>query len=491
MKAHSSRSAPERSGNQSVPAAVVDARPGSQPPGGALADFFANSPYLTAQRRALENLLSCKDGQDQPLRRPPLVQRKLADARKYIKHNKMTEIDGEFTSWQLRDAIVDFAKKHPQDVRLQGLLDAWNDGYANNSNWRIKHPESPSNAAPQGSAGTTSSASSETSEDESPSSSDATDTVSTASVTPPLTPSSAKPGASQSPFRGIGPRGQSDTLFMGLVEEGAYSPSGPRHPPNKEVFESERRMSTVFAKGFEARMDVPIEDARKRTQTLKHKGGLGEAVISGPGRFLRATGKQHLGGTRYAEFLPELSGDLGLSESEMAGLLRHALLDDKQFQEKASAYGGEVQEALTQVVMLFHNEIINRSSTNLVDIIGLLARTENDEDKPFGEALLTTAKFPPAKKDTKSRTGGQENSAIHLEAPRYKTHKSGEELLERFKSKGDTKMQAIWENHKLAHVSTMQKHNISDREAWNRAVDRLLEKYLENLVNNWDFTIKS
>ena len=156
MKTFCSRSAPESSSHRSVPAAAVEARIGSQPPGGALADLVANSPYMIAQRRVLEDLLSCKDGQDRPLPRDlPPVQRKLEDARAYITSNNMA-IDATKKSWALRAAIMAFARKHPEEALLRGLVAAWNKGYADNTNWRIDLDVVPSSARPQGSAGTTS-----------------------------------------------------------------------------------------------------------------------------------------------------------------------------------------------------------------------------------------------------------------------------------------------------------------------------------------------
>jgi hypothetical protein len=118
-------------------------------------------------------------------------------------------------------------------------------------------------------------------------------------------------------------------------------------------------------------------------------------TTSGKGRSMSMTGSKALGATRYAEFLPKLPTTTGLAPEKLALALRNGLLNGGEFEKTIESLPNEKQKtALTQTVLLLHNEIINRSAGNLIGIIGAIDRQiTHPEDKTLTERLTASSLF--------------------------------------------------------------------------------------------------
>ena len=209
----------------------------------------------------------------------------------------------------------------------------------------------------------------------------------------------------------------------------------------------ERQFETYMDATMAAETGHSLEDLRGKTATMTHNAGLSSGTTKMAGRFITMRGPKVLGDTQYAKFLPRLHTDTGLTHQDLAAIIEAGLLQDETYQQLMQGLNGDQREMVAQTVTLFHNEILHRSSTNLVTIVHELRRAAENGDNIAGR-LLKKAKLAPTKGQTVSKTGGQEYSQIGHEIKRYKTHKRGTELLDHFRKTNDVELEEMWQQNK-------------------------------------------
>lgn len=230
---------------------------------------------------------------------------------------------------------------------------------------------------------------------------------------------------------------------MDLENLGSYSPTHQSTPPDTPVFTAYRRYSNDFSAMFEAEFGSATADIRKTSTVLEHKTRGDRGTTFGTGRFMTMTGPKVLGDTRYEEFLPSLPALTGLTESGVAQAIIDGLLDNAAFVKTLGTLSSDKgREALTQTVRLMNNEILHRSSINLIAIIGAAKRTIKDPTKGLGDRLEASGLFVPQGKDH-NKIGGQQLSRIHHPDKQ-------DDLIEDL----DDDLTEIWENNKKALKST-------------------------------------
>ena len=258
-----------------------------------------------------------------------------------------------------------------------------------------------------------------------------------------------------------------------------YSPGADVTPPNSPVWKFERRFSGDFSDMFEKEYGASTSDVRSEKTVLEHIDTSARGTTYGAGRFMTMTGPKVLGETRYEDFLPKLPGLTGLDGVGVARAIIQGLLDDAAFIVTLSSIKTEHgAEALTKTVRLMHNEIIHRSSTNLISIIGGAVRTVTDSSKTLGARYQAEARFPPQAKDYPSAIGGQQFSRLHHEG-------NQEEMLKRT----EVELDAIWRLNKKALASVLNAHYADYDELLKDLSAKLTEKYIANLKGSWKFEV--
>lgn len=268
---------------------------------------------------------------------------------------------------------------------------------------------------------------------------------------------------------------QSSEFSLDLL--GSYTPSkAPGTPPGHDVLERDRRRSDMFLeigkqKGFS-------RDVRSRTTTLTHRDTGSKAKTVTAGRFM--VGLKGLGKTRYQEFLPQLPEWTGLTEVEVAQAVIDGLLDDEKFQKTLETLPKpEGKDALLSTIKLMHNEILHRSSTNLLSIIGAAKRTVEDPSKGLSDRLTTEARFIPSIKDdkrkkVKKKIGGQAFSRMHQPDKEI----SEEDLR--------SELQEVWRKYRKSEAAVTQESFGGNVEAMMESLSEgLAKKYWENFGEHW------
>ncbi len=184
-------------------------------------------------------------------------------------------------------------------------------------------------------------------------------------------------------------------------------------PSADAVYHLKRSGSLDFSDQFQSKFGLPTDDARKSTIKMSTAAN-NSYTTRGTGRFMSVANSQ-LGKTAYRDFLPKLPEKIGQSEPETAQLLLDSLTDRTAYTLKASLLSSTSQLALEQASMLFHNEIIHRSSSNLPAITGILHNVASGKTPSLIGGFNETALFLPTAKDSSSNTGGQQLSRLHQE----------------------------------------------------------------------------
>ncbi len=129
--------------------------------------------------------------------------------------------------------------------------------------------------------------------------------------------------------------------------------------------------------------------------TASKSNGTGNWV-SGPGR-----GKS----TRYPDIVPRVSEAVG-GDTKLAALLEKGLLNMPAFEMAISDVPAKVKDQVRFVLVLMINEVIGRSTPNLVDIMATLQHTQKvADDKSLADRLLEQCLFAPAGGQAASRIG--------------------------------------------------------------------------------------
>jgi hypothetical protein len=257
-----------------------------------------------------------------------------------------------------------------------------------------------------------------------------------------------------------------------------YTPTGVTSTlEDNEVWDWEGEFSQDFSDQFHTAYGQSTSDIRKQTMVLEHDETEAKGTTYGTGRFMSMTGKKVLGETRYEEFLPKLPKLTGLTKTEVAQAILDGLLDDDAFQATLSKLTSDGAEALTKTVRLMHNEILQRSSTNLISIVGATVRTIKDPSKDLGARYKAEGKFVPQGKDHKG-IGGQQLSRMHHPGLQ-------EDLLENL----DSDLTKVWENNKKAWKSILGKFSSPDDLA-GALSEKLIKVYIDNLQSAWSLTFK-
>jgi len=251
--------------------------------------------------------------------------------------------------------------------------------------------------------------------------------------------------------------------------------SPPGTPPVSEYTTFGRRLSGEFSTLFEAEIGFDTATARSSTVKLVHDDTAASGVTCGPGRFQTNSGKKVLGETVYSKFVPKLPTLSGLSEAEVAQALLDGLLDDVAFRAILADLEPDQQEALTKTVRLLNNEIIHRSSVNLLTITGVLKRCLVDSSKTISVRFQTEGLFAPVGKEHKYNIGGQQLS---------RSHWPGSTALDR----ADAELTGIHHAHRQA-IGNLAKSNAVDLDGVATACTELFKKYVENLQEYWRLEI--
>lgn len=263
------------------------------------------------------------------------------------------------------------------------------------------------------------------------------------------------------------------------INYGNYTPqwqrddTPPTSPTNSEYFGFARKFSGDFSDMLKEETGFTASDMRDSRMKIESKDFEIEATTYGAGRFTNMTGQRILGDTKYGMFLPQLPKKTGLTSKQVAETLLDGLLDKAAFKIRLTPLDEKQKTALLQTVILLSNEIIHRSSVNLVEIVGALKRTVEDDSKTFTERFEETGSWVPTAKEN-GGIGGQKLS---------RTHHIGGDVLDSV----NPDLLEIFNNHKrsVGNLAAMHDVDIGDLAA---EYDDLCKKFIENFNSSW--TIK-
>lgn len=263
------------------------------------------------------------------------------------------------------------------------------------------------------------------------------------------------------------------------INYGNYTPqwqrddTPPTSPTNSEYFGFARKFSGDFSDMLKEETGFTASDMRDSRMKIENKDFEIEATTYGAGRFTNMTGQRVLGDTKYGIFLPQLPKKTGLTSKQVAETLLDGLLDKAAFKIRLTPLDEKQKTALLQTVILLSNEIIHRSSVNLMEIVGALKRTVEDDSKTFTERFEETGSWVPTAKEN-GGIGGQKLS---------RTHHIGGDVLDSVNSD----LLEIFNNHKRSVGNLAAMHDVDIDDLTAEYAD-LCKKFIENFNSSW--TIK-
>lgn len=239
-----------------------------------------------------------------------------------------------------------------------------------------------------------------------------------------------------------------------------------KKPTTDEFNMLARRNSDDFSGLLETNFGFTTTDLRK--DTMRMVGTADDSVyhVSGPGRFMRFKNSQ-LGDTVYDKFTPGLAAKTGLSEQELADLFLNNLFNKDAFDKKVKekALSSTALTAIKQNTALWDNEIINRSSNNLISLTQVLNNVKEGKGGSLNDSLKSSTLFYPK--------GGQSLSRSHWKYDDVKKRKRIEKIVEKNKSNMDSVIESVG-NHAL-------KNGDSDFSKIGDDFHKLNEEYVKNL----------
>jgi hypothetical protein len=246
----------------------------------------------------------------------------------------------------------------------------------------------------------------------------------------------------------------------------------------KHVKKLNRTNSMDFSDMFKKEFGGTTEEARKKSVKMELKSEVEDHeeqmyTTSGRGRFMRFKDSQ-LGDTKYLDFIPKLKDKVGKSEQVTAQLLLDDLTDVDKYKEKAKTekVSDKGRLAIEQTSMLFTNEIIHRSSSNLPIIIGVLQSVSKGKTLSMIEGFKRVGMFIPTGKDHSYRVGGQMLSRVHHKGSRgRKLYKEG---------KFDKKIRKIHKGYR-GGINKIAKHQKTDVPGLNKSMSGLNKRFIGNL----------
>jgi hypothetical protein len=246
----------------------------------------------------------------------------------------------------------------------------------------------------------------------------------------------------------------------------------------KHVKKLNRTNSMDFSDMFKKEFGGTTEEARKKSVKMELQSEVEDHeeqmyTTSGRGRFMRFKDSQ-LGDTKYLEFIPKLKDKVGKSEQVTAQLLLDDLTDVDKYKEKAKTekVSDKGRLAIEQTSMLFTNEIIHRSSSNLPIIIGVLQSVSKGKTLSMIDGFKRVGMFIPTGKDHAYRVGGQLLSRVHHKGSRgRKLYKEG---------KFDKGIDRIHKNYRRG-IKKVAKHHNTDVPGLNKRMSGLNKRFIGNL----------
>ena len=157
----------------------------------------------------------------------------------------------------------------------------------------------------------------------------------------------------------------------------------------------------------------------------------------------------------------------------MQGLL-DGLLDGEAFKTLLATLDEKQKQAITATVRLFINEIVNRSSINLLEFVGALQRSLTDTSKTFDQRLMTSGLFVPVGKEHKG-IGGQKLSRSHHEGSTAP-------------ASADSDLKAIHRNN-LKSIGNLAQSSNATLEELADEFKKVTVAFITNLKDHWNVEI--
>lgn len=246
----------------------------------------------------------------------------------------------------------------------------------------------------------------------------------------------------------------------------------------KEIRKLNRTNSMDFSDLFKKQFGETTGDLRKDTMKFEFTSEVEDHetqnfTTSGPGRFMSMSNKQ-IGDTKYSKFIPTLKNKVGKSEEVTAQLLLHGLMDKEKYSDlaKKEKLPKKGQLALEQTLALLNNEIISRSSSNLMPIVGVLQSVSQGKTTSMLDGFNTVGMFIPTAKEHKPQIGGQALSRIHHKGSKARKHFDD--------GKFDTSLKRLYENYR-GGVHVLSKRLTTDIPGLKLPINKLNTRYIANL----------
>jgi hypothetical protein len=178
--------------------------------------------------------------------------------------------------------------------------------------------------------------------------------------------------------------------------------------------------------------------------------GYGASKKRGSRNFVSGPGKGQ--SSAYPNIIPRVTEAVG-GHTKLAALLETGLMNMPEFEKAISGVSAQVKDQVQFVLVLMFNEIIGRSTSNLIDIMTTLKQAQKDpessDDKQLVRRMLEWCLFAPKGGQPLSRIGHRElpetevkahlrgvlagNQAMYYSLAENLGAKSPDELVEKFK----------------------------------------------------------
>ncbi|WP_457333510.1 eCIS core domain-containing protein [Rhizobacter sp. P5_C2] len=244
-------------------------------------------------------------------------------------------------------------------------------------------------------------------------------------------------------------------------------------PMNKKTHKTLRRQESDYT-GESMTTSISKEDFRESSIELKFTNGY-KFSSTASGNLIHGKGFS-TGQSSYMNVFRELRKAGGnTNDRAIATLLRDGLLDMPKFTSAISVFNEDSRNKFNFALSLFFNEIVGRSTSNLIEIVAILEKTITENDNDLFRRFQEYALLLPLAKEHK-QIGGQKLSRI------------GHGTID--ESKLDTDLKDLLQRNRRFHTAMQTAAGAKDTDEFMGSVKKVIDTFVENFQSNVTMTEK-
>ncbi|HET7182392.1 MAG TPA: hypothetical protein VFI15_09195 [Candidatus Limnocylindrales bacterium] len=240
-----------------------------------------------------------------------------------------------------------------------------------------------------------------------------------------------------------------------------YDSDNKTKAPEKRVREDRGYISD----GFEAKTGLDARDYRGRKVRLTFKKSKFRATSAANSNLVYSSGNKD---THYDVLITTLRR-LVKRDKTTAELMLKGLLDMPAFHAAVDEYKDEkTRNTIQQFLALLFNEMLGRSTANIIDIVALLSQTVKKDDNRLDRRFLARALLTPNSKDHAKAFGGSQFSKIGSANKDVKI------------ASLDATLRRLFAKHQQMYQSLFVRSGAASFDEFRAKVDELVKRVFDN-----------